>query len=209
MRALHLGEVQNLKLYRGRPAATGRMRMARLWQCRIPMTAPLIAVEQLVLAVRAQRVILGSDLAKVYGVAPRVLNQAVKRHADRFPSDFAFRLTREEVEAVLRSRSQSVILNRGRNIKYLPLAFTEHGAIMAAAVLNSARAIQMSLFVVRAFLRLRELVAGQVELAAHLAELERRVGAHDSEIQTIIQAVRRLVEPVRPSRRRRIGFAVR
>ena len=84
-------------------------------------------VELLILTVRGQRVILSPDLAEIYGVQTRALNQAVKRNQDRFPSDFAFRLTRAEAEVALRSRSQSVILNRGQNVKYLPLAFTEHG----------------------------------------------------------------------------------
>ena len=96
---------------------------------------------------------LAADLAAVYGVETRALNQAVRRNTARFPEDFVFRLTRAEGEVVMRSRSQIVILKRGRNIKYAPLAFTEHGAIMAAAVLNSQRAIEMSVFVVRAFLR--------------------------------------------------------
>jgi len=108
-----------------------------------------------------------------------------------------------------RSRSQSVILKRGRNIKYLPLAFTEHGAIMAATVLNSPRAVHMSTFVVRAFLRLREWVAGRAELSARLAQLERRVGAHDRELKAIIHAVREMVQLREAMPRRKIGFGRR
>ncbi|HEV8143592.1 MAG TPA: ORF6N domain-containing protein [Methylomirabilota bacterium] len=157
--------------------------------------------------VRRQRVILSSDLAEIYGVETRSLNQAVKRNADRFPPDFAFRLTRDEAMEAQRSRSQPVTLKWGQNIKYLPLAFTEHGAIMAATVLNSPRAVQMSIFVVRAFLRLREWVTGQAELAVRLAQLERRVGAHDRELRAIIQAIRELViQPREEVSRRRIGF---
>src|SRR3989304_3817477 len=130
----------------------------------------IVAVERLILTVRGQRVILASDLAAIYGVETRALNQAVKRNADRFPPDFAFRLSRAEAGALLRSRSQSVILKRGQNIKYAPLAFTEHGAVMAATVLNSPRAVQMSIFVVRAFLRLRAGVAGQGALSSSLAD---------------------------------------
>ena len=125
-----------------------------------------LSVEPLILTVRGQRVILSSDLAGVYGVQPRALNQAVKRNLERFRPDFTFRLTRREAVQARRSRSQSVILKRGANVKYLPLAFTEHGAVMAATVLNSRRAVQMSIFVVRAFLRLREWVVGQTELSA-------------------------------------------
>jgi ORF6N domain-containing protein len=159
----------------------------------------------MILTVRGQRIILSSDLAEIYGVETRGLNQAVKRHQDRFPADFAFRLTREEAEIVWRSRSQSVILKRGQNPKYRPLAFTEHGAIMAATVLNSPRAVQMSIFVVRAFLRLREWVAGQADLSKRLARLEQRVGAHDRELKAIIRAIRELIQP--PARApQRIGF---
>ena len=165
----------------------------------------IVAVERLILTVRGQRVILASDLAAIYGVETRALNQAVKRNADRFPPDFAFRLSRAEAGALLRSRSRSVILKRGQNIKYAPLAFTEHGAVMAATVLNSPRAVQMSIFVVRAFLRLRAWVAGQAELSERLAKLEQRVGAHDHELKAIIRAIRELVQPP-ASPRRRIGF---
>ena len=106
---------------------------------------------------------------------------------------------------VEKSRSQIVILKRGTNTKYAPLAFTEHGAIMAASVLRSARAVQMSIFVVRAFLRLREWTANQVELSARVTELERRLGGYDHEIGVILEAIRRLAAP--PAHRKRIGFA--
>src|SRR3972149_1750168 len=131
----------------------------------------IVAVERLILTVRGQRVILASDLAAIYGVETRALNQAVKRNADRFPPDFAFRLSRAEAGALLRSRSQSVILKRGQNIKYAPLAFTEHGAVLAATVLNSPRAVQTSIFVVRAFLRPRAWVAGPAAWAERAAPL--------------------------------------
>jgi hypothetical protein len=156
--------------------------------------------------VRGLKVILSSDLARIYGVEPKVLNQAVKRNVERFPPDFAIRLSRGEVAELRRLRSQSVTLKRGAHVKYPPLAFTEHGAIMAATVLNSRRAVQMSIFVVRAFLRLREWVAGQAELSRRLTHLERRVGEHDHELRAIIQAVRQLLQPPGPLRRRRIGF---
>jgi hypothetical protein len=166
----------------------------------------VVAVERLILAVRRQRVILSPDLAEIYGVESRALNQAVKRNADRFPSDFAFRLTRDEAMEAQRLRSHSVILKRGQHIKYLPLAFAEHGAIMAATVLNSPRAVHMSLFVVRAFLRLREWVAGHAELSSRLAQLERRVGVHDHELKGIIRAVREMVQLREDVPRRKIGF---
>jgi hypothetical protein len=115
-----------------------------------------VPIENSIIALRNQRVILAADLARLYGVETRVLNQAVKRNGKKFPQDFMFRLTFSEVQEISRSRSQSVILKRGHNVKYLPYAFTEHGAIMAANVLNSPRAVQMSVFVVRAFVRLRQ-----------------------------------------------------
>jgi len=108
---------------------------------------PSERIERSILLLRGQKVILDADLAKIYGVETRVLNQAVKRNRDRFPEDFTFRLTRDEASGVAASRSQSVILKRGGNIKYLPYVFTEHGAIMAANVLNSQRAVRMSAYV--------------------------------------------------------------
>jgi hypothetical protein len=121
--------------------------------------------------VRAQRVILDSELARIYGVETRILNQAVKRNAERFPNDFRFQLTTAETAA---SRSQSVTLKRGRgqNIKFLPYAFTGHGAIMAATILNSPRAVGMSIYVVRAFVQLRELISSNKDLARRLDQLE-------------------------------------
>jgi len=165
-----------------------------------------LSIGRFIVTVRGKRVLLASDLARVYGVQTRALNQAVKRNAQRFPGDFVFRLTLNEAAQVKRSRSQTVILKQGTNTKYPPLAFTEHGAIMAASVLNSSRAIQMSVYVVRAFLRLREWAGEQVELSARLGDLERKVGRHDQDLGAIIQAIRRLMSP--PARsKRRIGFA--
>jgi hypothetical protein len=165
----------------------------------------LVSIEPPILTVRGARVILSSDLAAIYGVETKVLNQAVKRNADRFPADFAFRLPREEAAKLLRLRSQFVTLKPGAHLKYSPLVFTEHGAVMAANVLNSARAIQMSIFVVRAFLRLRTWVVDQTDLAARLEKLENRVGKHDQELKAIIQAIRQLIAPAAPARPR-IGF---
>lgn len=145
-----------------------------------------VPIENSILLIRGQRVILAADLAKIYGVETRALNQAVKRNGERFPEDFTFRLTREEAAAIARSRSQSVILKRGENIKYLPSVFTEHGAIMAANVLNSPHAVRMSVYVVRAFIRLRHTVAFQKEIMVKLDQLERKVTAHDAEIKRIV-----------------------
>ncbi len=169
---------------------------------------PVFPIEGLIHVIRGHRVILSADLAQIYGVEPKALNQAVKRNLDRFPPDFAFRLTRVESEESGRPRSQIVTLKRGANIKYPPLAFTEHGAIMAASILASPRAVQMSIFVVRAFLRLREWVIDREDLSEQLARLEARVSSHDADLAAILRAVRELIQP--PERpRRRIGFTQR
>ncbi len=150
------------------------------------------SVEAVIATVRGLRVILSHDLARAYGVEPRALNQAVRRNLERFPTDFVFQLTKQEVENL---RSQAVISSSWGGRRYLPLAFTEHGAVAAAFVLNSPRAIEMSVFVVRAFLRLRQLVASRAELARKLDELERRVSAHDNDLEQIVRAIRSLVAP--------------
>ncbi len=153
--------------------------------------------------VRGQRAILDKDLAALYGVSTKRLNQQVHRNADRFPTDFLFRLRPSEARSL---RLQSATSKSGRGgRRHPPTAFTEHGAVMAASVLNTPRAVQMSIFVVRAFLRLRQWVIGQAELAARLAELERRVGEHDHELKAIIQTIRGMLDPPAPPRKR-IGF---
>jgi phage regulator Rha-like protein len=173
-----------------------------------------VHIESLILTIRTERVILDSDLAALYGVETRVLNQAVKRNIDKFPDDFMFRLTRDEAQQWRRSRSQSVILKRGSNIKYVPFAFTEHGAIMAANVLNSPRAVQMSVFVVRAFVRMRVALTRNKELAHKLAELERelkkRLDMHETAIVGILQRIMNLIDPpaLPEPKRRPIGFGI-
>jgi hypothetical protein len=148
-------------------------------------------------------------LAEIYGVETRRLNEQVKRNPDRFPEDFMFQLTKEESIFWARSRSQFAILKRGKNIKYLPYAFTEHGAIMAANVLNSPQAVRMSVFVVRAFVKLREMLATHKELAHKLAELERKLQNHDESIRSLVVAIRQLMAPPEPARpKKRIGFMV-
>src|SRR5207237_3158397 len=145
---------------------------------------------------------LDRDLAQIYGVATRVFNQAVKRNKARFPEDFMFQLTRKENDSVLRSRSQNVTLKRGQNIKYLPYAFTEYGALMAANILNSARAVQMSIFVVRAFSKMREALRGTPELARKLAALEKKLTArldvHEAAIVQVLREVMQILNPPPP-----------
>jgi hypothetical protein len=157
-----------------------------------------------ILLLRCQRVILDRDLAAIYGVETRTLNQAVKRNIERFPEDFVFQLTPAEAESL---RSQFVILKsgRGRHAKFLPRAFTEHGAIQAANVLNSPRAVTMGIHVVRAFVQLRSLLPSNSELARKFAELERRVSTHDQAIVGILKTIRELMNPPEP-KRRPIGF---
>ena len=157
-----------------------------------------------ILGIRGVKVVLDEDIARLYGVTTGRLNQAVKRNGLRFPKDFAFQLSDGECRSL---KSQFVISNGGRGGRRTrPWAFTEHGALMAATVLNSARAIEMSLFVVRAFLRLRDLAAAHREFAVKLAALERRVAGHDDELKSIVSALRKLIAP--PLRQRRaIGFS--
>ena len=169
------------------------------------VTSVAVPVEHRIRELRGMRVILDRDLAEIYGVETRALNQAVKRNKARFPDDFAFRLEPAEITSLRRSRSQIVILNRGQNLKHVPWAFSEHGALMAASVLNSSTAVEMSVFVVRAFVRLRDSARQYARLAEGLAALERKVTAHDDDLTAVIATLRRLVEP--PSHpNRKIGF---
>jgi hypothetical protein len=183
---------------------------------------PLARVASRIFELRGRRVILDADLAEIYGVTTKRLNEAVKRNQDRFPEDFVFQLERQEV-ANLRSqiatfvsatqydmRSQTATASN-RIFRHAPFAFTEHGAIMAAALLNSPRAVQMSLFVVRAFVQMREALAGHRDLAQKLAELERklteRLDGHERAILHLLDEMKQLVEPPEPLRKR-IGFGV-
>jgi hypothetical protein len=159
-------------------------------------------IESSILLIRARRVMLDSDLAVVYATKTKALNQAVKRNRERFPADFMFQLTRREKAEVV---TNCDYLRRLKYSPSLPFAFTEHGAVMLASVLNSPVAIQASLAVVRAFIRLRELLATHKQLARKLNQLENRLGEHDEEITALFEAIRQLMEPPgKPGRR--IGF---
>jgi hypothetical protein len=151
--------------------------------------------------IRGQRVLLDADLAQLYEVETRVFNQAVKRNLRRFPPDFMFQLTDEEFKNLI---SQSVTSSWGGR-RRLPLAFTEHGAIMAASVLSSDRAVEMSVYVVCAFVQLRSVLLDHKALADKLAALERRVSHHDNSLAEVIDAIRALMAPPRPASRP-IGF---
>ncbi len=175
--------------------------------------APPSAVEGVIHTIRGERVILDADLAKLYGVETRVLNQAVRRNRDKFPPDFLFQLSAEEADAQNRSqivtgsaktqvgmRSQTVIASK-RNIRHLPFAFTEHGAIMAANILNSPQAVQMGVFVVRAFIKMRSLLTDTRELAKKLAALEKeltsRLDSHETAISEFMRRIMFLLDPPR------------
>jgi hypothetical protein len=165
----------------------------------------LDVIERRIIPARGHRVLLDRDLAILYGVETRTLNQAVKRNLDRFPPDFMFRLTSKEAAEFLPSRSQTVILKRGGNVKYLPYVFTEHGAVMMANVLKSPPAVRASIQVVRAFVRIRQRLVSHDILAKQLAKLAGKVGKHDIELQRVFMTLRRILEPPRRPKRV-IGF---
>ena len=170
---------------------------------------PAVSVEQIerrIHTIGGQKVMLDSDLAALYGISTKRLNEQVKRNRRRFPADFAFQLSKNEAE-FLRSQFATSKSHRGGR-RYLPYAFTEHGAIMLASVLNTPRAIDVSVYVVRAFVRLRQMLATQKDVAPKLAELERRVAGHDKAIRSLVTAIRRLMESPLPTPRKRIGFRV-
>lgn len=158
-----------------------------------------------ILILRNQKVILDTDLAELYGVPVKRLNEQLKRNPQRFPRDFLFTLTREEYKHLRSQNATSSSAHGGR--RYLPHAFTEHGAIMAATVLNSKRAIEMSVFVVRAFVQMRQSLVINQHVVSKLSELEARLDSHDAEIQDLVDAIRELLTPL-PASNRRIGFEV-
>ena len=178
---------------------------------------PKKPIESLILTLREQRVILAPDLADVYGVETRALNQAVKRNVERFPGDFIFQLTTGEFSALKDAgkvfgdgraalRSQIVILEPGRHAKYPPFAFTEHGAIMAATILNSPEAVAMSVFVVRAFMLMREQLAANAAILKRLAEIDKTLLEHDSALRAIWTKLQPLLAPPPEPPKQRIGF---
>ena len=165
---------------------------------------PAERIEARILLIRGQKVMVDSDLARLYGVSTKRLNEQVKRNRHRFPLDFMFQLSGEETESLRSQFATSSAGHGGR--RYRPYAFTEHGAVMLASVLNSKIAVEASVQVVRAFVRLRQILATHKELAAKLAELETRIETHDENITALFEAIRQLMEP--PARPRKpIGFA--
>jgi phage regulator Rha-like protein len=193
------------------------LRHARLRQCGAAHIAdeskqsgvvPVEHITQSILVLRGHRVLLDTELAALYGVSTKRFNEQVRRNRERFPADFMFQLTDEELVA-LRSQIATLKGGRGQHRKYLPYAFTEHGAIMAATILNSSRAVEMSVYVVRAFVKLRELLSSNRELARRFAQLETRLDKklteHDQQIAAILSAIRQLMHPPAP-KKRGIGF---
>ena len=187
------------------------------------MNKEIVPADQFALRIRnfrGEKVLLDFDLAALYGVETRVLNQAVKRNADRFPSDFMFQLSVEETEMISQrvtssagqtvSDSSQIVMSPGkhRGKRYRPYAFTEQGVAMLSSVLNSERAIKVNIAIMRAFVKLRQILDTNREFAKKFSELEQRVGKHDEEIDAILEAIRQLIAP--PDRpRREIGFHVR
>jgi hypothetical protein len=167
---------------------------------------PVERIEKAILLVRGQKVILDRDLAQLYGVKTKALKQAVRRNPKRFPQDFMFELTKEEFE---NWRSQFVTSNRDKmGLRYRPMAFTEQGVAMLSSVLNSERAIEVNIAIMRVFVRLREMMATHKDLAFKLVELEERLEGHDEQIQNIFDAIRQLMTPPEKGRKK-IGFEVK
>jgi len=165
---------------------------------------PMERIERAIHSIRGEKVMLDSDLAELYGVETKALNRAVRRNQNRFPPDFMFQLTPKEAESL---RCQIGTSNEGRGgRRYLPFAFTEHGALMLANVLNSERAAQTSVQVVRAFVRLRQMLASNAELARKLDAMEKK---YDARFRIVFNAIRRLMSPPPEPKRREIGFHVK
>ena len=160
---------------------------------------PIEAIEKRIFLIRNQKVMVDADLAELYGVTTKRLNEQVKRNKGRFPEDFMFKLTKKEKQELVANCDHLI------RLKYSPVmpnAFTEHGAIMLAAVLNSQKAIEMSLFVVRAFIRLREIISTHKELAQKLKELELKIDSHDQHIQAIFEVINQLITPPEKPKRK-------
>jgi hypothetical protein len=196
-------------------------------QAKTPTLLPVEHITRSILVLRGHKVLLDAELAALYEVSTKRFNEQVRRNRKRFPEDFMFQLTAEELAALrsqiaasnapsaqelrtLRSQIATLKGGRGQHRKYLPYAFTEHGAIMAATVLNSSRAVEMSVYVVRAFVKLREVLASNKELAQKLDQLERKLQTHDQAIVGIFNTIRKLMAPppppAPPPKGRPIGF---
>ena len=164
---------------------------------------PVGKIKNRILLIKGEKVIIDADLAEFYGVPTKRLNEQVKRNKDRFPHDFMFQLSPDEKAEVVAN------CDHLENLKYsraLPYAFTEHGAIMAAGVLNTSRAIEVSVFIVRAFVKVRQMVAGHKDLQRKIAQIERRLTDHDEQIIELVNLIKQLLNPEPPPKKRRIGY---
>ena len=164
---------------------------------------PVSKIEQRILLIRGEKVLIDSDLAEFYSVPTKRLNEQVKRNKDRFPEDFMFQLTLAEKKQVVANCDH---LSKLKYSKSLPYAFTEHGSIMAASVLNSDKAIEVSIFIVRAFLKLRRIVSEYKELQLKIEQIEKHLADHDEQIVEVVKLIKQLLNPQPPPKRRRIGF---
>ena len=169
------------------------------------MSKPPKHLDSLILTLRREKVILDADLAEIYGVPKKTLNEQVKRNADRFPADFCFQLTPVEL-AALRSQFATLKTGRGQHPKYRPYAFTEHGALMAANVLNSPEAVKMSVYVVRAFIKQCHLILTQVDILKQPAQIDKKLLQHDDVLKIIWQELQPLLNPPLGPTKPRIGF---
>ena len=160
-------------------------------------------IENRILLIRGEKVIVDADLAQFYGVPTKRLNEQVKRNKARFPKDFMFQLSAEEKAELVANCDHLEKLKYSRN---LPYAFTEHGAIMAASVLNSKRAVEVSVYIVRAFVKIRRMIAEHKELSRKIVQIEIHLADHDEQIIELIRAIKQLLKPEPPPKKRRIGF---
>ena len=160
-------------------------------------------IEQRILLIRGEKVIIDADLAEFYGVPTKRLNEQVKRNKDRFPDDFMFQLSAEEKSEVV---ANCDYLSKLKYSRALPYAFTEHGAIMAASVLNSSKAVEVSVYIVRAFVKLRRMIAENKELSRRIVQIEHHLAEHDEQIIDLVKAIKQLLKPDPPPKKRRIGF---
>ncbi|MBS1830643.1 MAG: ORF6N domain-containing protein [Acidobacteria bacterium] len=171
------------------------------------VVVPVEVVEQRIRVIRGQKALLDSDLADMYGVTTSNLNLAVRRNLERFPKDFMFQLTATELESLRLQNAMSKGEKAARGgRRYLPYAFTQEGVAMLSSVLNSTRAIQVNIAIMRVFVKIREVLAANQDLAAKIEALEKRYEEHDEEIQTIFDAIRQLLEPPVNPGKRQIGF---
>lgn len=175
----------------------------------ISITEPLI--ESKIYLIRGLKVMLDFDLAEMYGVLTKALKQSVRRNINRFPDDFLFELTNEELQLLFKSqipsRSQIVTLKRGENVKYLPFAFTEHGVLMLSSVLRSEQAVQVNIQIMRVYSKMKELLMTYKDILVKLEQLERKTDKHDEQIQVIFAYIKRLIEqPNEEIKTERIGF---